>query len=449
MRGVELEPLHGQRRTASPSWRACGNRASPRPPPRRGARCSRCGLVRPPRTTRAYRLEPSGPRRRRRGSCCGRRSRRRSRPRGRRPLLQQRGVEDRPLRPAAWVSRRIASGSQIAANSLSAGVVQAGELPPEPLVVVHDQGRDVGIRHAVHTRTHGRDESRQRRRRQAATGRGGLSGRRAGPRAWSAWPPGSASRCSSRAGRYRQDPAGQVGGRDGRRPTRPAAVLRGHRRVQGAVRVGLPQAAAVDPGRPGGERSPDAIVEDGAGIFDERFLLPRPMLGGDSQRAAGRPARRRGGPRRRRDRGAVPRGAGRAPGVGARTGPARGAAYPAGVPHLERHPGPVRGAQAAVPVPLPGLPERRARARDRAQHVPELSEALAERAGRAGRNAAPAEAEEAAVGVGDDRLRADAEPARQAELDLATATDWAQHPAQVPGRHPGAAIAGAAAPAAR
>ena len=51
------------------------------------------------------------------------------------------------------------------------------------------------------------------------------------------------------AGRHRQDPAGQVGGRDDRRPADPPAVLRGPRRVQGAVRVELQEAAAAHPGR--------------------------------------------------------------------------------------------------------------------------------------------------------------------------------------------------------
>ncbi len=56
-----------------------------------------------------------------------------------------------------------------------------------------------------------------------------------------------------------QDPAGQVGGRADRRAADPPAVLRGARRVQGALRVELPQAAAAHPGRrarPGRDRGP-------------------------------------------------------------------------------------------------------------------------------------------------------------------------------------------------
>ena len=40
-------------------------------------------------------------------------------------------------------------------------------------------------------------------------------------------------------------------------------------------------------------------------------------------------------------------------------------AHPAGLPDLEQQPGPVRGAQAPLPVPAPGLPESGARGRDR------------------------------------------------------------------------------------
>ena len=51
-------------------------------------------------------------------------------------------------------------------------------------------------------------------------------------------------------GRHRQDRAGQGGRRDHRRPADPPAVLRGPRRVQGALRVELQEAAAAHPGRP-------------------------------------------------------------------------------------------------------------------------------------------------------------------------------------------------------
>ena len=50
-------------------------------------------------------------------------------------------------------------------------------------------------------------------------------------------------------GGHGQDPAGQVGGRDDRRPPHPPPVLRGPRRVQGALRVELQEAAPAHPGR--------------------------------------------------------------------------------------------------------------------------------------------------------------------------------------------------------
>ena len=54
----------------------------------------------------------------------------------------------------------------------------------------------------------------------------------------------------------------------------PAAVLRGPRRGQGAVRVELPQAAAADPDREHNAGWQD--VQDD--IFGEEFLLPRPLM---------------------------------------------------------------------------------------------------------------------------------------------------------------------------
>ena len=70
--------------------------------------------------------------------------------------------------------------------------------------------------------------------------------------------------------------AGQVGGRDDRRPPDPPAVLRGPRRVQGAVRVELQEAAAAHPGRARATARPGTTIEDD--IFSEEFLLTRPLL---------------------------------------------------------------------------------------------------------------------------------------------------------------------------
>ena len=76
-----------------------------------------------------------------------------------------------------------------------------------------------------------------------------------------AWPPRptSAWRCTGRCccegeRRRRQDDAGPGARRRARRPADPAAVLRGHRRLAGAVRLGLPAAAAAPAGRRGGRR---------------------------------------------------------------------------------------------------------------------------------------------------------------------------------------------------
>ena len=98
--------------------------------------------------------------------------------------------------------------------------------------------------------------------------------------------------------------------------------------------------------------SADAVIEDGKGIFDERFLLTRPML----------EAIRSPQP--------VVLLVDEVDRVDAETealflevlaehqvsvpelGPPGGPPRATGVPHLERHPGPVGGAQAPVPVPL-------------------------------------------------------------------------------------------------
>ena len=64
-----------------------------------------------------------------------------------------------------------------------------------------------------------------------------------------------------------------------RRPADPAAVLRGHRRRAGALRLGLPAADAA-PARARGRRRRARIDADAAEdvLYDERFLLARPVL---------------------------------------------------------------------------------------------------------------------------------------------------------------------------
>ena len=61
-----------------------------------------------------------------------------------------------------------------------------------------------------------------------------------------------------------------------RRPPHPPAVLRGPRRVEGALRVELQEAAAAHPGRARARGATGTTVEDD--IFSEEFLLTRPLL---------------------------------------------------------------------------------------------------------------------------------------------------------------------------
>ena len=138
-------------------------------------------------------------------------------------------------------------------------------------------------------------------------------------------------------GRHGQDPAGQVGGRDDRRPPHPPAVLRGPRRVEGALRVELQEAAAAHPGpaRPRTGRH----VERRRGGHLQRGVPAHPAAArGHPGRRPGRAADRRGRPRRGRDRGAAARDPLRLPGVDPRAGHGGGHADPAGVPHVEQHP---------------------------------------------------------------------------------------------------------------
>ena len=163
-------------------------------------------------------------------------------------------------------------------------------------------------------------------------------------------------------GRRRQD-RGREGARGGvRAPADPAAVLRGHRHQPGPVRVGLRPADAADP----------RAVRAAAGRRRRGRQAVRPEVparaaaaGGGARRRPGRPAHRRGRPGRRRVRGVPARDAVRLPDhhPGDRHHPGRDAA--AGHPDLQPHPGAARRAEAALPLPLGRLPERRARGGDR------------------------------------------------------------------------------------
>ena len=134
----------------------------------------------------------------------------------------------------------------------------------------------------------------------------------------------------------------------------PPAVLRGHRRRRGALRVELPAPAAARSGSP--RRAATRLAEDDA----VRAELPDPAAAAAGDRAPGPApggaAHRRARPRRRRLRGVPARAAGR----GGVTIPELGtirATVPAGRgADLEPHPRPARRAQAPLPLPLDRLP---------------------------------------------------------------------------------------------
>ena len=170
------------------------------------------------------------------------------------------------------------------------------------------------------------------------------------------------ARARRRARRRRQDRAGE-GDRELPRPrARAPAVLRGPRRGQGAVRVELPQAAAADPGRGrrhGLGRGPGRHLR--RGVPARAPADDRDRLGG-----AGRAADRRDRQDRPGVRGDAARAAVGLPDLDPGAGPDRGA-HPSGrAAHVEQLARADRGAQAPLPVPVARLPERAARARDRA-----------------------------------------------------------------------------------
>ena len=97
-------------------------------------------------------------------------------------------------------------------------------------------------------------------------------------------------------------------------PARAPAVLRGHRRGPGPVRVGPRPPAAPPPGGRGGgpgRGAPGSSALEGE-LYDERFLVRRPLLQAlytpEGARAAGA-AHRRDRPGRRRVRGVPARAA--------------------------------------------------------------------------------------------------------------------------------------------
>ena len=108
----------------------------------------------------------------------------------------------------------------------------------------------------------------------------------------------------------------------------------------------------------------ERIAAQDSVFFSERFLAPRPLLEAIDVRRAGRAADRRGRPGRRGARGRAPGAALGVPDLHPRDRHRQGQAPAVRRAHLEQHPRPVGGAQAALPAPVPGLPRRRARAGD-------------------------------------------------------------------------------------
>ena len=86
-------------------------------------------------------------------------------------------------------------------------------------------------------------------------------------------------------GRGRQDRGRQGAGRRARHPADPAAVLRGHRRRRGALRVELPPPAARHPARRGAR----ATTLDDDDLFGRDYLVARPLLQAVEHPARGRP----------------------------------------------------------------------------------------------------------------------------------------------------------------
>ena len=148
-------------------------------------------------------------------------------------------------------------------------------------------------------------------------------------------------------------------------------------------------------------------------IFGEEFLLPRPLLTAISADRAGGAADRRDRQDRPGVRGDAARGPVRLPDLDPGAGRGRGAHPAARAADLEQLARADRGAQAPLPLPLARLPERRARARDRAAARAGARRADRAQARRGDPHGARARPEEAALDRGVDRLGARAAAARR------------------------------------
>ena len=195
-----------------------------------------------------------------------------------------------------------------------------------------------------------------------------LAGRGAGDRRVPGHVAAAAAAARGR-GRRRQDRAGQGPRPLDRRRADPPAVLRGHRRRPGRLRLGL-RPPAPPPARRRGHRRVGRPDDRLAGVRAVPGALPRQAGAAAGDRAArgsgARAARRRGRPLRRRVRG-VPAG-----------GPVRLADHGPRARHVPRrhaaarradeqpHPRRPRRPQAALPLPLGRAPRLRPRGRHRA-----------------------------------------------------------------------------------
>ena len=323
-----------------------------RPAPPRGQQGGRAGL--------GAALEQAGATgsARRRASRTGRpRSRRRPRPRTRGRSRPPRALQLREV--AEHAEHQAGADQDERGGQQRVQVVRAGLAEP---------GRSTCARRASRARRRkypcGADERRVPDDRGGAQGprRRRLPGRRVDGAGVVPRRPARQAGAGGGPGRGRQDRAGQGGLARHRAPADPAPVLRGPRRGQGAVRVELPQAAAAHP-----DRGARGGLGGGQGRHLRRGLPARPAAAQrDHGRAAGGAADRRDRQDRPGVRGDAARGPLGLPDLDPRAGRGRGAHAAARAADLEQLARADRGAQAPLPLPLARLPERGARARDRA-----------------------------------------------------------------------------------
>ena len=216
-------------------------------------------------------------------------------------------------------------------------------------------------------------------------------------------------------GRRRQDRGGQGARPLDRRRADPPAVLRGHRRQPGRLRLGLLPPAAPPARRRGHRRG----HRRGTDALEAR-AVPRalPAQAGrccrrstTRRRAAAGAAHRRDRPGRRRVRGVPAGGAVRLPDHRARARPVHRRPPADRRADVEPHPRRARRAEAPLPVPLGRAPRLRPRGRHRAPARARTSiEPLARQVAARGRVAARPQPVQAARRRRDDRLGAGARP---------------------------------------